>query len=205
MATRSRQRQPTPEAQHERQIRGQEHGSATSAAMQGVGQAFDPKDLVAGEFIDTATDLDVDRELPEEHPKWHDLDNLLAAESSRQLEFGNIPRKYWREECIMDRARAILAKMEFVQPNGLGKKCGGDTRRRMTAGRQNSHVELTDDLAREIDAAYRQIGMKRSKSISGWFMSKIADMQVVTRSEGFTQESGGGGWFDRISSALRGG
>lgn len=183
--------------------RSTEHSTALGAAQSGVGQGFDPGELGSKEFVDTAAELDVDRDdLAKDNPYYHDIEGFLAAESSKQLELSNITRRHEHRERIMDRARAILAKMEMPRPAGAGSKCQGETRRRMT-GEDKDRPVLTADLDRQIDAGYKAVSMKRAKSVNGWFLSKIADMTVLTRSEGFEADSDDGGWLSKATGVLR--
>jgi len=49
-------------------------------------------------------------------------------------------------------------------------------------------------------------GSLRDASIGGWLLSKIADIQVVSRSEGFKRDnSDDGGVLSRVTGGLLGG
>lgn len=189
--------------QHRRTLQQTEHSTAQSAAASGTGQGFDPSELANKEFVDAATEADLNRDLPDDHPDFLDVEELLKGALTKQNELANVPRKFWREERYMNNARAILAKMQFPEEQGLGKHCIGATRRRMTG--DDTPVKFrTSDVAAQIDDGYRTATLKLSKGVSGWFFEKIADMTINTRSEGFDSEGGSQGWMDRISSALRG-
>lgn len=197
------QRQQLINGQHERTLQQTEHSTAQSAAASGTGQGFDPSELANKEFVESATDAELNRDLPEDHPDFLDVEELLKGDLTKQNELANVPRKFWREERFMNRARSILTKMQFPERQGLGQHCSGDVRRRMTG--DGTPLKFRDpDVAAQIDSGYRTATLKLSKGVSGWFFEKIADMTINTRSEGFDSDTGSKGWMDRISSALRG-
>lgn len=202
--------QPSMEERARMQQQSSEHSTGLSAAASGQGQGFDPSDLTASEFVERWDSLNVDEARRETYDEddgaIHNLEAFFSAESSRHLSFGNISRDYWGKMRKMDKANAILAKMQLRRQTGVGSACTGATRRRMLGDPDaEAPPPRTADLERQIDAAVESITMKRSGSVGGWLLSKIADMSVVTRSENLDSESSGkSGILSRITSGLRG-
>jgi len=97
--------------------------------------------------------------------------------------------------------------MSFRRPGGTGSQCTGRTRARMTSGESSEKPMLTQDLDDQLDEAFEVKSMSRSASIGGWLLSKIADVHVVSRSEGFKHESGSsssGGMLSKVTGGLLG-
>jgi hypothetical protein len=176
-------------------------GLASDQATRG---GFDPRELLSTEFIDTATEIDVDRGYPDDDPSQFNLGEFLAAETSKQHQTGNITRAEWEYQRDMDQARFLATKCQFANPGGVGAKCTGATRRRMTAGQCGEYRELTADLNQQLQSGYEAISMARSKSIDAGFMKRVLETIAVTRSDGYNFESSKKGILARLTGGLFG-
>jgi hypothetical protein len=155
------------------------------AAEEARKKEFDPEELQSREFLEAFTDPDLDRDYPDEDDAQFNLEQFLSGELTQQLQFGQLTREEWREEKQMDKARELLALMQFASPTGLGAKCAGDTRDRMTGGTAGDHQPLTDDRRQQIRAAFEVRSIMRSGSINGRVLRGIFEAVAVARNEGF--------------------
>lgn len=172
-----------------------EHRAATQTGHQQAQRetidlsAFEDSDIIQ-EFAapDIARDID------------DDLEEMLSAEFSRHLVFGNIDRDEWEEQKLMDKARSRLAKMEFAREGRIGSKCNGQVRQIMTQSNEPERPMITDDMGREIDAAFEERTMARSLAIDGQGFRGLSEAIVWTRSDRGDSGSGGskGGLMGRL-------
>lgn len=193
--------------EHNRRLESTEADTAFSAGLeQQRKQQVDPTEFLTEEFLDTVTELDVDRELPPDDEKQLNIEQKLGAHGSKQLALGNITREEYESQCKMDRARRRLMQMEYRRPAGTGSECTGGTRRRMTGGEGEERPRLTSDIDAQLDAGFEAKKSLRSGSIGGRLLSLLAEAHVVTRSEGFKRNtSDGGGYLSKITGGLLGG
>lgn len=171
-------------------------------------KGFDPEELLSTDFLTTFTAPHIDRSYPDDDPAQHNIEELLSAEFSPQLQLGQITRKEYETEKEMDRARAMLAMCQFSEPHGVGSKCEGDTRNRMLGGHSaadgvDDHREGGDDLRQQVRTAYETRSQMRSGSINGRVLRGFFESVAVARSEGFDFDGGGdGGWLSKLSGGL---
>lgn len=181
-----------PNEAHNRSNRRTEHdvGQRTGAdrARQ---QGIDPRELMGREWIDAVNDLDVDRELPNEDPAQHNVEQKLGAHKSKQLGIGFIDREEYERENLKDRGRRRLMNSGFRRRGGTGTECKGRTRARMTGGEGDGRPLMDADLSDQLDAAFEAKRYLRSGSINGKRFRGSTEVQVVTRSDGFDFESSG--------------
>lgn len=180
------------------------------AGSQASRKGFDPQELLSTDFLTTLTDPDVDRSYPDDDSAQHNIEELMAAEFSQQLQLGQITREEYKTEKEMDKARALLAMCQFSEPHGVGSKCQGDTRNRMLGGHSGAKdVEDfrkgSDDLRQQIRTSYEQRSQMRSGSINGRTLRGFFESVAVARSEGFDFDAGGrDGWLSKLSGGLVG-
>ena len=124
--------------------------------------------------------------LPDE--KAPDLEQNFSAEFSRHLVFGDISRDKWETEGLLDHARSIAAKAEYVPQSGPGSKCSAEDRRIMTGSEGNG--TLTADMARQIDSAFEERTMARSLSIGARAFRGLTEIISENRSENSGGSSG---------------
>lgn len=193
--------------EHNRRVEASEAETAFSLGVdQQRQQQVDPTELISEEFLDTVTDLDVDRDLPDDDEKQLNIEQKLGAFGTKQLALGNITREEYERQTKMDKARRRLLQMEYRQPAGTGSECTGETRRRMTGGEGEERPRLTSDVDAQLDAGFEARKQLRSGSIGGRLLSLIAEAHVVTRSEGFKRSSdSGGGYLSKLTGGLLGG
>jgi len=199
-----------PDQDHDRQIEASEAETGLHIGMEEQRQGgLDPTEFLTEEFTETVTEADIGRDLPPDHPAKHNLEEKMGAHLSKQHALGNITREEYETEKVLDRMRRHLVQMNYRRQGGTGSKCTGRTRERMTAGNREEKPLLTTDLDDQLDEAFEIKSINRSGSIGGWLFSKIADIQVVSRSEGFKRDtgdsSGSGGVLSRVTGGLFGG
>lgn len=198
---------PHPDEQHDRRI--DEHEAKTAqqvAAEENRRRQIDPTEFLSEEFTGTVTDIDVDRDLPEDHPKQWNVDALLGAHTSKQLALGQLTREEWSFEKTMDKARRHLLLMGFRRPGGAGEKCTGRVRDRLTGGSGEERELLTTDLDEQIDASMEAKSALRSGSIGGRTFRGITEAHVVTKKEGYERAGGdSGGRLSRLTNFFFGG
>lgn len=187
------------EAQQTQQEQSAGLGIAQEEAAQG---SFNPRELLSSEFLTEATEIDIDRSYPDEDQQQHNLGEKLAAETSSQIQTGNITREDWKYYRHMDRARASATKCQYAAAGGVGAKCTGSTRSRMTGDRGAEHMELTPDFNQQLQSGYRTISMARSKSIGAAFMRRLLETIAVTKSEGYDAPEQDPGLLSRLTGGL---
>lgn len=198
---------PHPDEQHNRRI--DEHEAKTAqqvAAEENRRRQVDPTEFLTEEFTGTVTDIDVDRELPDDHPRQWNVGDLLGAHTSKQLALGQLTREEWAFEKTMDKARRHLLQMGYRRPGGAGEKCTGRTRERLTGGAGEERKLLTTDLDEQLDAAMEAKSQLRSGSIGGRTFRGITEAHVVTKKEGYGRDGGdSGGRLSRLTDFFLGG
>lgn len=195
------------EQQFERQKKGTEHSTAMQAgADRARSSGIDPRELMSREWMDTVNDIDVDRELPDEHPAQHNVEKKLGAHTSKQFGIGYISREEYDRENLKDRGRRRLMNSGFRRRGGTGSKCTGRTRARMTSGEADERPLMDADLSDQLDAAIEAKRMQRSGSVGGRRFKGSTEVQVVTRNDGgFDFDSGSsGGWASKLTGGLLG-
>lgn len=175
-----------------------EHSAATQAGMaQAQEGAIDLSRLRDGDIIEDFADPDIGRD-------DGDLEEMLEAEFGRHLVFGNIPEDEWEKQKLLDRARSRLAKCEFPREGRIGSRCRGVVRQIMVPDEDERPV-LTDDRAREIDAAFEERSLARSLSINAKGFDGVTAAIVETRNRREeTNNSGSGGLVSRTVGRLFG-
>lgn len=129
---------------------------------------------------------------------FSDVDELLAAEFGRHLAFGNIDSDEYSRQKKLDRGRARLTKMEFPREGRIGHKCTGTVREIMVPD-EAERPALTDDAARQIDAAFEERRAMRSLSKDGRGFRGVTEAIVETRNRSdSSDDSGGGGLIRRF-------
>lgn len=194
-----------PEAEHERK---KEQTEEATAMQTGAAQA---RDLVNQElhrtkqFVEEVTGADLDRDLPDDDPHQHNLEQLLGGQLSKQLALGYISREAYEREREKDKGRKLLLKQQFRgNTGGHGSKCTGRTRERMTGGRGDGRQPLTEDLDAQLDAAYEVKDAMRSGSINGQRSKSVTEAHVVTRNESQRESDDSQGIIGRTTSRLFG-
>ncbi len=182
--------------------------TATNIAGSEASQkGFDPEELLSTDFLTTFTDPRVDRSYPDDDPAQYNIEELLSAEFSPQLQLGQITRSEYETEKQMDRARSLLAMCQFAEPHGVGSKCKGDSRQRMLGGHSDAdgvedYREGGDDLRQQIRTSYEVRSQMRSGSINGRVLRGFFESVAVARSEGFDFDGGDSGWLSKLSGGL---
>lgn len=179
------QRQPIdPETAHERQKEQVEHQTTQqTAADRARSSGIDPRELLSEEWMDTVNDLDVERDLPDDHPQQHHVEEKLGAHKSKQLGIGYITREEYEEENTKDRGRRRLINSGFRRRGGTGSKCKGRARERITGGEGGSLPLMSPDLSDQLDAAFDAKRYHRSGSVGGRRFKGSTEVQVVTKNE----------------------
>jgi len=138
-------------------------------------------------FLEALGDFDIGREEFED-----DLDEELATELSRLLQFGYITRQDWEEFCERNDIKADQLKAEHPQMTGASSKCKGRVRRIMLGG-GDQRPELTPEVERRYDSAMdaRDFGM--SNSIEGRGLDAVAQIQAAIESFDESKDEGGNG------------
>lgn len=179
------------------------------AGQEASRKGFDPEELLSTDFLTTFTDPRIDRDYPDDDPAQHNIQQLLSAEFSPQLQLGQITRGEYQTEKEMDKSRAMLAMCQFADPHGVGSKCEGDTRARMLGGHSSEAGNVddfragSDDLRQQIRTAYETRSQMRSGSINGRVLRGFFESVAVARSEGFDFDAGGdGGWLNKLTGGL---
>lgn len=205
MAAREPER-PSPDEEHNRGVDRAEHGTAQQVGAEHArASSPDPRELLSEEFIDTVTGADVARDLPDDHPAQHNVEDKLGGELSKQLALGQISKEEWEKQVLLDNARRHLLLMHYRRPGGTGDRCVEEVRRRYTGEAGGDKPRLTDDLETQIDAGYEAKKSLRSGAINGRTMRMVGEAHVVTRSEGFKRESGSsGGLLSKVTGGLLG-
>lgn len=163
-------REQARQKDHERRIDQQEHSAATQvAADDAKRRSIDPRVLRDESFVDEVFSPGIDRKNAPDG-RDNDLEDFLSAEFSRHVGMGNITREDWEHMRDLNKAQAQLAMQEFRRPGGIGSKCTGASRERLTGGDSAEKPVLTDDRARSIRAAFDERTRMESLSIDarGW-------------------------------------
>jgi hypothetical protein len=195
-----------PNQAFKREQKRVEHQTATQAgADRARSSGFDPQELMSEEWMDTVNDLDVDRDLPDEHPAQHNVEKKLGAHTSKQFGIGYISREEYEEENLKDRGRRRLMNSGFRRRGGSGAKCTGRTRERMTGDESDERPLMDADLSDQLDAGFEAKRMQRSGSVGGRRFKGSTEVQVVTKNEsGFDLDGGGSGWASKLTGGLLG-
>lgn len=196
-----------PNQAFEREQKRVEHQTATQAgADRARSSGIDPRELMSREWMDTVNDLDVDRELPDEHPAQHNVEKKLGAHTSKQFGIGYISREEYDRENLKDRGRRRLMNSGFRRRGGTGSKCTGRARARMTGGEADERPLMDADLSDQLDAGFEAKRMQRSGSVGGRRFKGSTEVQVVTKNEGGFDLDGGGksGWASKLTGGLLG-
>jgi len=154
-----------------------------SASERGLAEAqqgtIDMDQLGNEDLIAALTNPDIGRD----EGNFADLERHLSAEFGRHLALGNITEAEHEAKTKRDRGHARLAKMEFPREGRIGSKCRGHIRDIMTAEAEPEMPTLTDDAARQIDAAFEQREQQRSLSKGGLLVKNLLQAIVETRSK----------------------
>jgi len=199
--------QHDPDRHFERQKRGTEHQTAMqTGADRARSSGIDPRELMSQEWMDTVNDLDVDRDLPDEHPSQHNVEEKLGGHTSKQFGIGYVSREEYEEENMKDRGRRRLINSSFRKRGGTGSKCTGRTRDRMTGGEADERPLMDADLSDQLDAAFEAKRMQRSGSVGGRRFKGSTEVQVVTRNDGGFELDGGssGGLLSKFTGGMLG-
>lgn len=195
MSRRTRRRQgPTMEEQAEEQRRTQREAAATERGLSEAQQgSLNLSQFDDSGIIDELSEPDIDRDDGE----MDDLNELLAAEFGRHLALGNIESDEYSKQKLLDRARARLTKTEFPREGRIGSECSGRVRAIMTE--EGEKPQLTDDMARQIDAAFEERTMTRSLSKDARGFRGVTEAIVETRSRNDSEDDdSGGGIINRL-------
>jgi len=167
---------------------------------------IDPRELMSEEWMDTVNDLDVDRNLPDEHPSQHNVEAKLGAHSSKQFGIGFLSREEYERENLKDRGRRRLMNSGYRNRGGTGSKCEGRTRERMTGGDADQRPVMDADLSDQLDAAMEAKRMQRSGSVNGRRFKGSTEVQVVTRNDGGfdISDSSSGGMLSKFTGGMLG-
>lgn len=200
-------REHDPQEALKREEHRVDHQTAAQAgAERARSSGFDPRELMSEQWMDTLNDLDIDRDLPDGHPKKHNVEQLLGAHTSKQMGIGYITREEYETENLKDRGRRRLVNSSFRSRGGTGSKCKGRTRERMTGGEADQRPVVDDDLAGQIDAAFEAKRMQRSGSVGGRRFKGSTEVQVVTKNDdkGLDFGGGSGGKLSKLTGGLLG-
>jgi len=160
-----------------------EHARATEAALQQAQQgAINLQGLAGNSIIEEIAKPDIDGE-------GDDLEDNFSAEFGRHAVLANIDKKEWERQVLLDRMRSSLAKTEYPREGRIGSKCTGRVRELMTQADEPARPILTDEMSREIDAAFDDLTNARSLGIDGLGFRNITEAIVETRS---SSDSGDG-------------
>lgn len=195
-----------PNEQHQRQKDQVEHQSTTQvAADRARSSGIDPTELMSREWMDTINELDVGRDLPDDHPAQHNLEKKLGAHQSKQLGIGFLTREEYEEETLKDRGRRRLENTGYRTRGGSGSKCKGRTRERMTSGESDERPVMDSDLSGQMDAGFEAKRMLRSGSVGGRRFKGSTEVQVVNKNEGSSDfDSNSGGMLSKVTGGLFG-
>lgn len=178
-------RPPDPEQQLEQTKHETEHqAAAQTGADRARSSGIDPRELMSREWLDSVNDLDLDRDLPTDHPRQWNIAQLLGAHGSKQLGIGYITREEYETSILRDRGHRRLLNSNYRRPGGTGSACTGRTRERMTGGEAPALPMMTADLSDQLDAAFDAKKHHRSGSVGGKRFRGSTEVQVVTKSEG---------------------
>lgn len=201
------QQQYDPNREFERSKKGTEHQTAMqTGADRARSSGIDPRELMSREWMDTVNDLDIDRDLPDEHPAQHNVEKKLGAHTSKQFGIGYISREEYERENLKDRGRRRLMNSGFRRRGGTGGKCTDRVRERMTGGEGDERPLIDSDLSDQLDAGFEAKRMQRSGSVGGRRFKGSTEVQVVTKNEGgFDLDTGkSGGWASKLTGGLLG-
>ncbi|MFW5905410.1 MAG: hypothetical protein ACOCUO_01020 [archaeon] len=198
--------QHDPERTFERNKIGAEHQTAMQAgADRARSSGIDPRELMSQEWLDTVNALDTDRNLPDEHPAQHNIEQKLGAHTSKQFGMGFLTHDEYRAENLKDRGRRRLMNSGYRERGGTGSKCTGRTRERMTGGEADQRPVMDADMSDQLDAAMEAKGMLRSGSVNGRRFKGSTEVQVVTRNDGgFELDDSSGGVLSRFTGGMLG-
>ena len=185
--------------QARRQAEMQQEQLATERGLAEAQQGrIDLSQFSDSDIIDALSTPDIGRDDPEVDIG---LEELLAGEFGKHLAFGNIDRREWDRQVLLDKSRSRLLKCEFPRDGRIGSRCRGRVHEIMVPD-ENERPVLTDDIAREIDAAYEERTMARSLSIDAkgfeGVMSSI--VQTFNRREGGDESRQSRGLLGRLFS-----
>jgi len=198
---------PNEQTQHfEQEQRRVEHQTAQqTGADRARSSGFDPRELMTQEWMDTVNDLDIDRDLPDQHPAQHNIEKKLGAHTSKQFGIGYISDDEYEAENMKDRGRRRLMNSSFRRRGGSGSKCSGRTRERMTGGEGDERPLMDADLSDQLDAGMEAKRMQRSGSVGGRRFKGSTEVQVVTKSEGgFDVDGSSGGLLSKVTGGMLG-
>lgn len=198
--------QPDQVERYARRTAEMDRNAATQVGRDRAQRAgFDPRELLSEKWLDTVNDLDVDRQLPNEDPLQHNIEEKLGAHRSKQFGIGYISHDEYEEERLKDRGRRRLMNMSYRRRGGTGAKCTGRTRERMTGGEANQSPRMSADLSDQLDAGVEAKRMQRSGSVHGRRFKGTTEVQVVTSNEsGPDLDDSGGGLLTRFTGGLLG-
>jgi hypothetical protein len=166
---------------------------------------FDPRELLSEKWIDAINDLDIDRDLPDEHPAQHNVEQKLGAHTSKQFGIGYIDRQEYEQENLRDRGRRRLMNASYRRRGGSGSKCTGRTRARLTGGESDERPRMDADLSDQLDAGFEGKRMQRSGSVHGRRFKGSTEVQVVTSNDNGGLELGGNdGWLSKFTGGFLG-
>lgn len=195
-----------PQTAHDRRKDEVQHQSAAQAgADRARSSGIDPRELMSREWLDTVNDLDIGRELPDEHSAQHNIEQKLGAHTSKQIGIGYLNRDEYEEENLKDRGRRRLINSGFRRRGGTGSKCTGRTRERMTSGESDNRPVMDADLSDQADAGFEAKRMQRSGSVGGRRFKGSTEVHVVTKNEGGPDfDDGSGGRLSKLTGGLFG-
>lgn len=199
--------QMDPDKAHARRKDEVEHQTTQQAAADRArGSGFDPRELMSKEWMETVNDLDVDRDLPDDHPAQHNVGEIVGSHKSKQKGIGFITRDEYEAEKKKDRGRRRLINSKFRRRGGTGGKCVGRTRERLTGGEGGDLPLMSPDLSDQLDAGFDAVGYLRSGSVGGRRFKGSTEVQVVTKNEnGLDLNSGGKkGLLGKVTGGLLG-
>lgn len=191
---------------HEAQKDQVQHRTAAQAgADRARSSGIDPRELMSREWLDTVNDLDLGRDLPDDHPLKHNVEEKLGAHTSKQHGIGYLTREEYEEENLKDRGRRRLMNSGYRRRGGTGSKCTGRTRARMTSGDSDERQVMDADLSDQLDAGIEAKRMLRSGAVGGRRFKGSTEVQVVTKNEGGVDfDEGSGGYLSKFTGGLLG-
>jgi len=199
----STQDRPTPEQMQSREMDREEHRTGMQAGVEQAQRGqIDPRELLSEEFIGEVTDLDVDREVPDDHEDQTHIGRKVGSYGSKQTALGNISKEEWLKQKKLDKARRHLVRCHFRRPGGTGSKCTGATQKRMTSDGHEPKPVLTDDLDEQLDGAFEARTMLRSGAIGGRILRLIGEVTVNTRRDQQNSSSESSGLLGSITDKL---
>lgn len=141
-----------------------------------------------------------------------DVINWVAAELSHHNLYGNITQAERERLKILNAPLAMQIKAEFPARTGTSSKCVGRYRRELFGGAPNAQREaekptMTPDMAREIDSAVGEEGVRtqmQSQSVNASAWKGITQIQSVAHTVGEHASSAADGIVDRASNFLFG-